>query len=166
MNEDNNLILVGVISGAHGIKGDVLIRSFTDSPSNIFSLNILDKNKNKVILKKITEKSTGILIARIDLCTDRNHSESLKGTKLFCLKEDFPKLKNDEHYYNDLINMPILNENGQKIGIVNDILNFGAGDIIDIKFDNDTGEMLPFTKQFFPIIEKDHLVLSSSYCFI
>ncbi|RTK92647.1 MAG: 16S rRNA processing protein RimM [Rickettsiales bacterium] len=163
MSQDNNLILVGVISGAHGIKGDVLIRSFTKPFSNIFSLNITDIEGNKLKIKKITEKKQGTIISRIESCINRNQAESLKGTSLYCHKENMPKLDDDEYYYNDLKNIPIFNEEGQKIAIVLGIVNFGAGDIVDIKFDNNKEEMLPFTKQFFPKIEKDYIVLANSY---
>lgn len=163
MTQDNNLILVGVISGAHGIKGDVLIRSYTEIPSNIFTLNIMTQNCKKLTIKKISQKASGVLIARIDTCNDRNQSESLKGTKLYCYKDALPKLKEDEHYYKDLQNLPVLNEDGQKIGIVLNIVNFGAGDIVEIKFDDNNEEMLPFTKQFFPSIHKNHIVLANAY---
>ena len=163
MIQDNNLILVGVISGAHGIKGDVLIRSFTKPFNNIFSLDIIDIKGHKLKIKKITEKKQGIIVSRIESCINRNQAETLKGTRLYCHKENMPKLSDDEYYYNDLKNMPIFNEEGKKIAIVLGIVNFGAGDIVDIKFDNNKEEMLPFTKKFFPKVEKDYIVLANSY---
>ncbi len=160
MKEEDGLILVGVISAAHGIKGDVLVKSFTDPKENILSINILDKTHVPIKLKKVRVNSNGTLVCRFIGSNDRNAAEALSGTKLFCLRDHLPVTQQDEYYISDLKKLSVVNENGEKIGIIIDVANFGAGDIIEIRFNNDLEEMFPFTKEFFPEIGKDYIVLS------
>ena len=60
------------------------------------------------------------------------------------------------------LDTPQLDFLGKKIGIIIDVANFGAGDIIEIRFNNDTEEMFPFTKEFFPEIGKDYVVFKNT----
>lgn len=163
MTKEKNLILVGVISAAHGIKGDVLVKSYTDPVSNIVKLQLIDKNNNPVKLKMLRVNSKGWVICRPTGCNDRNHAETLKGIELYCHKENLPKLLAEEFYFEDLRGLKVIDQSGQTIGIILNIANYGAGDIIEIKFSNDgREEMFPFTKELFPVIEKDYVVFASS----
>ncbi|GAB4166103.1 MAG: ribosome maturation factor RimM [Rickettsiaceae bacterium] len=159
MEQESKLILVGVISAAHGIKGEVLIKSYTTPKENILSLSIINSQQEPVKLKKIRTKGNESFVCKIDLCTDRNKAESLKGTQLFCLRSSLPELLEEEYYFNDLKGLEVLDEHNNKVGVVTNVANFGAGDILEIKFNNDKEEMLPFTKEVFPKITKDYIVL-------
>jgi 16S rRNA processing protein RimM len=158
MTKEEKLILVGVISAAHGIKGNVLIKSYTDPAVNIVSLPVLDKNHNIMRFKMIREASNGGVVCKLTDCNDRNQAELLKGTNIYCLREDLPKPLEDEFYIEDLRGLKVLNESGENIGTVLETANYGAGDIVEIKFNDDKCEMFPFTKELFPSIEKDHLI--------
>jgi len=162
MLKDTKLILVGVISAAHGIKGDIIVKSYTTPIENILDLKLFnDKNVN-VLIKKIRIMARGI-ICKYDNCHDRNQAEALIGTKLYCLRNELPKTDEEEFYFEDLKNLLVLDPNGKEIGIISGIFNFGAGDLIEVKFSNGSGtEIYPFTKEFFPEITKNHVVLAKS----
>jgi 16S rRNA processing protein RimM len=162
MKEDDRLILVGVISAAHGIKGDVIVKSFTDPKENILAIDILDENTAQIKLKKVRINSNGTIVCRFAGSKDRNTAEALSGTKLFCLRDTLPATQEDEYYISDLRKFFVVNEKGEKIGIIIDVANFGAGDIIEIRFNNNTEEMFPFTKEFFPEIGKDYVVFKNT----
>lgn len=162
MNNNNKLILVGVISSAHGVKGHVLIKSFTSPKDNIFNINILDKDVKEINIKKIGSNSKNHFICEVEGCNDRNQAEIMKSTELYCYREDLPKLEQDDEFYiEDLKNLPVVDKDNNKIGKVLNIVNFGAGDILEILFLNDNKkELLPFSKNLFPTIEKDYIVIS------
>ena len=162
MTKEEKLILVGVISAAHGIKGNVLIKSYTESADNITKLPIIDKNNNSVQLKMIRATSKRDLVCTLTDCNDRNQAETLKGTKLYCPRENLPTPSDDEFYIEDLRGLKVLDESGESVGTVLEIANYGEGDIFEIKFNNDSSEMFPFTKELFPTIENDHLVFVKS----
>lgn len=163
ISNKEDLILVGVVSSAHGIKGNVMIKSFTSPISNIKNLDLLDQNLKIINLKVLRENAKGYLICKIEGSCDRNHAESLKDTKLFCLKEKLPSLSEDEFYFEDLKNLIVKNTEGKNIGIISGVFNYGAGDIIAIKFDStQKEEMIPFTKELFPEITKNYVVFSKN----
>lgn len=158
---DKNLILVGVINSAHGIRGDVMVRCFTISAEDLFRRPIFDDLGNVIDLRKVGAVKKDNVICRVSNCVDRNQAEKLKGTELFCNRDDLPEINNlDEFYIHDIKNLTVKDENGQEIGIVNDVLNYGAGDIVEVKFDDGQLLMFPFTKACFPVIEKDYIQIN------
>lgn len=162
MTTENKLILLGVISAAHGIRGDVLIKPYTEKPENLAKLRVTDSDGNVVAIKIIRNNKKNELICRIADCTDRNQAEDLKGTKLYCGREDLPEIAEEEFYIEDLRGLDVLDENEKTIGTISDVVNYGAGDIIEIKFEDGSAEMFPFTKELFPTVEKDHVVFARS----
>lgn len=160
MNSLENLILVGVIKSCHGIKGHVILKTFTESADKILEKELINELGEKVNITLIKQNSKGELICRFNDISTRNEAENLKGYKLFCLRSSLPKLLEDEFYIADLKNLPVLDENNNNIGKIKNILNFGAGDIIEVEFLDKTTELLPFNKEFFPTITNDSVVLS------
>lgn len=159
MKNDNKLIFIGLITSAHGIKGEVKIKSYTNPPANICSFRLLNENQEDFKLRFKRIDSKGQLICTLNNITDRTQAEKLRGTKLFCFRADFPTTEEDEFYTVDLINLKVLNLQSQPIGIIKNIFNFGGGDIIEIEFKENKIELYPFNKKFFPVITKDYVIL-------
>jgi len=155
----DKLILVGVISSPHGIKGDCIIKSFTVPASNIGKIAIVNKKMDNIKLKVIRESSNGDLICKLNHINTRNDVELLKGHKLFCLRSSLPCLDDDEFYIEDLKGIDVMNGDLELIGTVINIYNFGAGEIIEVKFNENKTELFPFTKELFPIIANNYLIL-------
>lgn len=159
--KSDNLILLGVIKSAHGIKGDVIIRSYTDPVDNIIKLPIIDKNNLKYKVKLIRIDSKNQLICRIEGYNSRNDAEALSKTELFCLRTDLKDIQEDDEFYiQDLIGLKILDNNKNEIGSVVNIHNYGAGNLVEIQFvDQKSTELLPFTEEIFPEVTKEYAVL-------
>ncbi|ABY72439.1 ribosome maturation factor RimM [Rickettsia rickettsii] len=160
MNSLENLILVGVIKSCHGIKGHVMLKSFTDPATKILERNLVNESGANIYIKLISQNAKGELICTFNDIATRNEAEHLKGYKIFCLRASLPELEEDEFYIADLTHLPVLNQDHKEIGKIKNILNFGAGDIIEIEFSDQTTELLPFNKEFFPIITKDYVILN------
>ncbi|AAY61406.1 16S rRNA processing protein RimM [Rickettsia felis str. Pedreira] len=160
MNSLENLILVGVIKSCHGIKGHVILKSFTEPATKILERNLVNESGEDIHIKLISQNTKGELICTFNDIATRNEAENLKGYKLFCLRASLPKLEEDEFYIADLNHLPVLNQDHKEIGKIKNILNFGAGDIIEIEFLDQTTELLPFNKEFIPLITKDYVVLN------
>ncbi len=154
----DGLLCVGVISGVHGIKGDVKIKTFTQIAEDISTYGtLLDKN-GKVLFGidkyRITPKA---LIVTLSGVNDRNKAESLKGTKLYILKQTLPETQEDEFYYSDLSGLKVIAQDGSLFGTVQSIQNFGAGDLVEIVPTTEkdkTAETVffNFTQEIFPTI--------------
>lgn len=156
------LVAIGVITGAHGIRGQVKLRSFTDDPHAITEYGaLMNATGTKRYDLRIDGENKGVLIASLKGVKDRNAAESLKGTELYVNKDNIPPAEEDEFYYDDLIGLEVRDMAGAKLGKVAAMYNFGAGDIIEILFSAGNKEMYPFTRQNFPDVKvKDGYVTS------
>lgn len=136
----NEKILVGRIVAPQGIRGEVRVQTFTENTTDLKGLavfgNSIESGKFH-FLRPVP--NTNVIIARIDGIGDRNTAETLRGTDLFIMRDDLPKLKDGEYYQSDLIGFSVV-QNGKKVGQIVCFQNFGAGDIIEV----DDGNMFRF----------------------
>ena len=157
-------IIIGKISTAFGIKGEVKIISYCEQAEQIEKYELFDandakislkiSNKNKTILGK-TSDGGAVLLAKIDGVNDRNEAEKLRGKEIFVQRSDLPKTKKDEFYLVDLIGLTVLNMKSEKIGKVVNVPNYGAGTIIEIQFTDKKIENSPFKNAIFPEVNLD-----------
>lgn len=148
--------LLGVISGAHGIKGEVKITSFTEDPGSIADFGPLTDKAGAQAFKIRSARvhKANVLIARLDGVTDRNGAEALKGAELFVARDLLPPPETDEFYYSDLIGLAAQTHDGAAFGRVAAVHNFGAGDLLEIALDaSKKTVLLPFTKEAVPELD-------------
>ena len=127
-------VLIGKIVNAHGIKGDVKVKSFTMNPADVCSYTpLLKSDDSELKIKLRSAGNSDVIIAHIDGVNDRTTAEGLKGTEIFTLKSSIIDEDSDEILLSDLIGFKILNNDSKEIGEVIDILNYGAGDILEIR---------------------------------
>ena len=145
---DADRICLGRIVGAHGLDGSVLVRSYTAEPGAIGSYGALSDEPGErsfeLTVRRVTPKG---VVARIAGVADRTAAERLKGTDLYVARSALPEAEEDEFYYADLIGLAVEDRNGQRIGTVTRIDNYGAGDVIEVDLDAGGTRMLPFTRQ-------------------
>lgn len=126
-------VCLGKIVAAHGIKGQVKIKTFTEEPENITKYGLLvDINQKPIEIISFSKKSDNLLIAAINLVNSRNQAELLKGMQLFVHQSKLPSLSETEIYYESLIGLPLL-ANGKKLGEVIGVYDFGAGSFCEIQ---------------------------------
>ena len=160
-------VCIGKIVAAHGIKGEVKVRSNNLNPLDLDRYEVVE---NADASKKFSLKVVGLVStnARVKIAgvTTRNEAEALIGTELYVPRSALPELDDEEFYLSDLIGLDVcLKTPDKKIGKVVAFQNFGAGDIIEIKLNgHKETEMLPFTKAYVPTINADegYIIVSSA----
>jgi 16S rRNA processing protein RimM len=145
-NPLEKLVKVGVIIGAHGIRGEVKIRPLLENVELLEKAPLLNEKGKELFSVKITGELKDAVIAKINNITDRNSAELLKNTELFAPSSILPPAEDGEFYHSELIGLEARNESGKKIGTINNILNFGAGDILEITLLNGEELLLPFSE--------------------
>lgn len=162
-------LLLGVIAGPRGIKGEVKVKTFTGSPEDIAAYGSLEnKTGTSRYDIKLVGFSKGIPVIRVGGISDRNQAEALKGTELYISREKLPEtVGDDEFYHADLIGLDAVFEDGTIFGKILRLHDFGAGDMLEIVPDG-KGEkaaiFVPFTTEMVPTIDLDagQVVLSLS----
>jgi 16S rRNA processing protein RimM len=155
-NVPPRLILLGRIGAAHGIKGDVSIRTFTGDPEAIGSYGPLtDKTGAKSFKVRVVRVNPkGGVIARVQGADDRNAAEALNGTELYVDRARLPKPREGEFYHADLIGLKAVAPDSGDIGTIVAVENFGAGDLLEIqRTGSHETEFVPFTNACVPEID-------------
>ena len=144
-------VCLGAIVGVHGLRGEVKVKSFTEDENNLTHYGLLsDESGSRQFELKIVGHSKELLRVKIKGVEDRNTAETLIGVGLYVERTKLPSTQEEEYYHADLIGLMALNSSGEKVGSVNAIYNFGAGDLIEIRTRDNKLEMLPFTKEYIP----------------
>ena len=131
--EETDLICVGIISSPHGINGHIKIKYYTENPKGIISYGTVYNKEREIVNLKYKGISSKLAIYEVENISDRNEANLLKGEYLFVKRKALPKLKNDEIYHIDLIGLKAINKKSQIIGTIENVSNYGAGDILEIK---------------------------------
>jgi len=147
-----SLFCAGVIASAHGVQGHVKVKCFLEDPSVFKTYSPFCNEEGNEIYKinKIFSQNKDVLIVSLDGVRDRTEAERLKGEKLMCSRGRLPELSNDVFYHADLIGLSVNCPNGQSLGRVYAIYNFGAGDILEVEILQGKLEMIPFTHAVVP----------------
>jgi len=154
MTDKPDMICVGAISGAFGVRGEVRIKSFCAEPSAIANYNPLSTEEGKIYDLGITRAIKGGFAAVISGVDNKEDADALRNTRLYTARENLPALPDDEFYHSDLIGLTAVDTGGVILGKIKTILNHGAGDILEI-----TGPglkepvLLSFTKAVVPTVD-------------
>jgi 16S rRNA processing protein RimM len=152
-------ILVGVFGAAHGIRGEVRLKSYTADPAAIRTYGpLLDANgMRRYVLEALRPTGKDMFVARVKGVSDRKSAEALNGIELFVPRDALPSPGDEEFYHTDLIGLRVENERGEVLGSVVALHNFGAGDILEIVSPPDatdkTTAMLAFTRALVPVVD-------------
>ena len=149
-------ICLGKITGVHGIKGEVKIKSFTSDDIDIEKYGKLENKESTMFFTlKVIGRSKELLRCKIKCINDRNAAEALIGTELYVNREVLPELDEEEYYLADLIGLKVIEQSSEEVkGTVAGVYNFGAGDILEIKvLSSGKLEMIPFTKEYVPEVK-------------
>ena len=150
----SDLVLVGVFGAAHGVRGEIRLKSFTQDPAAIGDYGPLQvKDGRNFSLSGLRHIKDDMFVAQVEGIKDRNAAESLTNLELFVPRAQLPAPEEDEFYYSDLIGLRAEDEAGQLLGHVKSVENYGAGDIIEIAPETGETVLLPFTRAVVPVVD-------------
>ncbi len=141
MPEDR--IALAAVAGAHGIKGEVRLKLFTDSAASLarHSKVFVAGAERRVLTAKAAGKGA---IARFEGVADRTAAEALRGSLVEIDRAELPPLEEGEYYHADLVGLPCVDQEGQPIGVVAAVENFGAGDLLEVEGSAGKRSLIPF----------------------
>lgn len=155
-SDSANLLLVGRIGAAHGIKGEVRVQSFTEDPLALVSYGPLATSKPGLTIRILAARTTtNVLVARLEGVNDRTAAEKLNGVELFIDRALLPEPDDEDDFYHaDLLGLRAQLADGTVLGKVSAVPNFGAGDLLEVR-DERSGDtyLYPFTKAVVPEVK-------------
>ncbi len=146
-------VCVGVILGAHGLKGAVRIKSFTARAADVEAYGAVEDETGEWRFRlRLLGETKGAVTARIEGIGERDAAEALKGRKLYVARSALPLPEEEEYYCSDLVGLAAELADGTAMGTVKAVFDFGGGDVIEIV--GPAGAlMLPFTKAAVPVVD-------------
>lgn len=159
---EKNPVLVGVIGGPHGVRGELRVKSHTGDPLALADYGTLhDANGRPFDIAEL-RPSKNVLVVRFEQVRDRSAAEALNGVELFVDRSQLPdgELEEDEFFVADLVGLAANGPDGETIGQVIAVHNFGAGDILEIAppdprggFSRKQAFLIEFSRQTVPDID-------------
>jgi 16S rRNA processing protein RimM len=143
--ESSSWIALAAVAGAHGIKGELRLKLFTDSIDKLeqhHDLYVGGVRRQLIELRQSGQTP----VARFDGISDRDAAEALRGTLVEVGRSTLPPLGEGEYYHADLIGLPAVDQNGNTVGTVVSVENYGAGDLLEIEDPAGKRSLIPYRK--------------------
>ena len=149
-------ISVAAIMGSHGVRGNVKIKPFTETPESFGRFDkVYLEDGQQVSLKVLSLGSKGVVLARLGKIDSRDASDALRGQHLYVDRTALPDLADDEVYHADLIGLDAVLKDASQLGKIAGIYDFGAGNVVEIMPPHGSSIMLPFAGDALVAIELD-----------
>ncbi len=150
-----NLICVGAIAGAFGVRGEVRLKSFCAVPEEIALYSPLtDEAGKETYALKITRPIKAGFAARITGVDNKEAADALRGTSLYVGRDALPNLPDDEYYHTDLIGLDVVDTGGKRIGRVQSLIDNGVTDLLEVRGKGlKNGIVVPFTRAIVPTVD-------------
>ena len=145
-----DLLQVGAITQTHGVRGEVKVFPTTDDVKRFKKLKevILDTGKEKMTLEIEGVKFfKQFVILKFKGFDNINEIERYKGKNLYVTRENAVKLKRDEYFIADLIGLEVYDEDDQHLGMLTNVIETGANDVYEVKFEDGREVLFPAIKQ-------------------
>jgi len=135
-------VILAAVAGAHGIGGEVRLKLFAEGAESLKGLKEVRVGERTLTLISLRQGANPI--ARFAEVTDRNGAEALRSQLITIPRTELPPLEEGEYYHADLLGLPCRSRDGEPLGTVVAVENFGAGDIIEIEKPDGRRTMIPF----------------------
>ena len=148
-------VCLGVIAGAHGVRGLVKIKSFTEDPEDVAAYGpVTDETGRKRLMIKVKGRAKGLVLAELEGVRDRDQAQALHGLQLYVARDALPRLEEEETFYQaDLIGLAAEDPEGRALGRVVAVPNFGAGDLLEVLDLDQVSQFYPFTRAVVPEVD-------------
>ena len=148
----SDLVQVGRVAGAFGVRGEVRITSFTGEPLALLDYKTLVREDGSPGLTLTSGRAAkGGVVVRAKEVETRDQAEALRGLKLYIPRDRLPEPEEDEFYVTDLIGLALQTPDGEALGTIRSVQDFGAGDLLEVQPpEGGATWYLPFTREAVP----------------
>ena len=149
----NDFFRIGIITNTHALKGELKVLPTTDDPSRFDDMpNITVKcsetsSTSTVYDIEYVRHQKGMIVLKLAGIDDINEAEKLKGCQIIVSREDALPLEEGEYYRSDLIGMKVITDEGENLGLLEQIYDSGANDVYSVTPSEGKPILIPAIKQ-------------------
>lgn len=148
-------VCLGVVTGAHGLHGLLRVRPYTDVPEDVAAYGPVqsEDGQREFTLDVRNRTGKGQILVQIAGIDDRTAAEEMKGEQFYVSRDRLPDAGADEFYHADLLELDVVSGDGEVIGTVRAVHNFGGGDMLEIAEPDGRLATVPFTRAAVPRVD-------------
>jgi len=154
---DADRVVVAQFGAAHGVRGEIRLKSFTEDPLAVGDYSPLESIDGRAFditsARPAAGKAPDMLVVTVAGVTTRDQAAALNGLELLISRDRLPGTEADEYYHADLIGLDAFTKDGTGVGSVVAVRNFGAGDLIEIAPPRGATVLVPFTRAAVPEVD-------------
>jgi 16S rRNA processing protein RimM len=145
---------MGLVLGAHGIKGAVRVLSYAKVPEDVARYGPLeDEGGKRRFSLRIVGQARGAILAEVEGIGDRDAAAALKGTKLYLQRSALPAPEEGEFYWDDLVGLGAELVGGTVLGEVVAVHDYGGGPSLEVKRKVGAPVIVPFSNRAVPVVD-------------
>jgi 16S rRNA processing protein RimM len=152
---DGARVVIGLVQGAHGVKGEVKIRPLTDFPERFSGMDELSfYRKGEPVgtcavrnIRSVPDR--GYFLVSLQGVETRDQADALRGCTVEISPENRVPLAPGEFWASDLIGLDAYDDRDTRLGTVRDIVSGGASDLIVIRDEDGRDHLIPAAPEFF-----------------
>jgi 16S rRNA processing protein RimM len=151
-----NLITIGKCVKPHGLKGEIGVKPITDFPERFEQTPRVFAHKQQdpvkpLIIETVRDRSGGFLI-KFKGVEDKTAAEGLRGYFLAVTEDELVVLEEDEFWHWELEGLKALDEDGQELGVLTEVIESPAHDLYVVKTKDGRSHMVPAVREYVPEI--------------
>ena len=145
-------IALAAVAGAHGVKGELRLKLFSDSVESL-------SRHQKLYIEGVERRLLSIrdsgkmAVARFEGIADRSAAEALRGSLVEVDRSALPPLEEGEYYHADLIGLSVVDSKGTAVGTVTAVENYGAGDLLEIEAADGKRSLIPYREAIADLVD-------------
>ena len=152
--DEQKLVCVAAVAAAHGVRGALKLKTFTEDPENVGAYGpLLDETGRELFAVRVIGPSKGGVIVEALGITDRDAADALRGLRLYVPRVRLPEPAPDTFYYEDLVGLTVVDTDGRPLGRVSAVHDFGAGEVLEYSDEAGQSGMVPFTTALVPEVD-------------
>jgi 16S rRNA processing protein RimM len=151
---DTRLVCVAAVAAAHGVRGALKLKCFTEDPANVGAYGPLVDEAGRALFEvRVIGPAKGGVIVQAEGITDRDAADALRGVRLYVPRDRLPEPEADSFYYEDLVGLAVQDTSGRALGRVIAVHDFCAGAVLEYRNEQGESGMVPFTTALVPEVD-------------
>lgn len=156
-----DLVSLGAVRGAYGIKGWVRVAPLADGAALLVGRRwwLVNGSQATALDVEGVRRHAGSIVAKWTGCSTKEAADALKGQQVALPRSDFPAADDGEHYWLDLVGIRVVNRDGEELGQVEALGDNGAGQWLEVV---DTGahrSLIPLIEHYVDEIDTKERVI-------
>jgi len=165
-DEQNPMVVMGKVAAAHGVQGWIKVQPYTAEPGSLVDYRtwwLGDEQQGwrelDVLKSELRGKS---VVAQLMGCHDRSVAEQYKGLLVAVQRSKLPKPDEDEYYWSDLIGLEVVTPDGERLGVVDNLLDTGANQVLCVR-GAEKEILIPFIAQVIRQVDMEGKVICADW---